>query len=138
MTAIIDQSETHRDGRLAPRYSIAAPVRFRVDGGGWCEGTTVNISRLGLLFRASAAQKTLEPPCSSGRLEVRIDLAPDQPTAGAVVLCWGRVVRCCQPIDGDSLVAVTIDRFEMLAKPDSDAVDEPPAGGTWRRPRETP
>jgi hypothetical protein len=86
-------NESHREAaplvQRAPRFAIRTPVQFRESGQGtWSEGTTVNISRSGVLFNAD---NLLE---RETMLEMRI-IFPAEVT-GAVpmsVVCWGPVVR---------------------------------------------
>jgi hypothetical protein len=93
--------------RRSPRYPITTAVRFRTEDGEWVEGTTVNICARGLLIRTRAA------PLPSTLLQLRIALTGDA-TSGAHVDCSGRVVRSVsQPDEGDALVAVTIDNFQL-------------------------
>lgn len=96
-----------RELRRAPRYSIVAPLRFRSGWGEWLDGTTVNIGRLGVLVR------TQQPSAPPTRLEMRIDLTSNHTLAGSLVLCWGRVVRSEPSAEGETLMAVTIDDFQL-------------------------
>ena len=73
----------------AERFPIRTPMRYRESGQvAWSEGTTVNISRSGVLFSAEKeiGAKTL--------LELRIlfpaDVVGENP---ANVICWGPVIR---------------------------------------------
>ena len=98
--------------RRAARYPIAAPLRFRVDGGVWHDGITVNISARGLLFQTVHATSV----CSA--VDMRIALPTDRPPAGAHIACSGRVVRTTKaPHDGEMLVAVAIDQGHLRASP---------------------
>jgi hypothetical protein len=84
-------------GLSATRYPIKAPIRYRAWGKfEWQEGTTVNISRSGVLFEShnDLAIGTI--------IAMRITL-PLDPRKGTTrtVQCWGRVVRKdTVPIDG--------------------------------------
>jgi hypothetical protein len=73
----------------AHRFPISAPILYRERGESeWNEGTTVNISRSGILFRSSRDLQL------KSMLEMRI-LFPAEITGGAEadVICWGPVVR---------------------------------------------
>jgi hypothetical protein len=77
----------------AERFPIRTPLRYRESGqAAWSEGTTVNISRSGVLF---CAEKKIEPKTL---LELRIlfpaDIVGENP---ANVICWGPVVRSEPP-----------------------------------------
>lgn len=82
-------------------------MQFRGDDGEWHEGTTVNIAARGLLCRTTVAM-----PVAS-ELELHIVL-PQGATAGADVLCSGRIVRTeTSPESGETLMAVAIDQFQL-------------------------
>ena len=107
MNMPMGESTGRRDMRRAPRYAIVAPLQFRGGGGEWVDGTTVNMGRLGVLVRAS------RPSEPSTRLEMRIDLTNNHTFPASVVICSGRVVRSETAQDGETLVAVTIEDFEL-------------------------
>jgi hypothetical protein len=73
----------------AARFDLRIPIRYRASGeAGWGEGTTENISRSGVLFRAKQLLGVGTP----------IDLAFALPAeisgeAHAEVTCHGRIVR---------------------------------------------
>jgi len=73
----------------APRFPIQAPLTFRAGGEkSWHEGTTINISRSGVLFKTDHA---LEPKTV---LEMRIAFPPEMTgDVGTNVVCWGPIVR---------------------------------------------
>ena len=72
----------------ANRYPIKAPIRFRVRGQfEWREGTTVNISRSGVLF-----QSRVELPPGT-MIAMKIILPLDALDTAITVRCYGRVVR---------------------------------------------
>jgi hypothetical protein len=95
----------------APRYPIHTPVLFRESGGEeWYEGTTVNISRTGVLFQTDVnlLPRTL--------LEMRIALPPEvTEDTQANVLCWGPVVRLGPIIEkeGRPTLAAAILRYRF-------------------------
>lgn len=71
------------------RFPIQTSLRFREIGGAeWREGTTVNISRTGVLFQT---EEKMEPETV---LEMQI-VFPASVTAGAAanIICWGPVTR---------------------------------------------
>ena len=95
----------------ARRFPIEAPLRYRESGGSaWIEGTTVNISRSGVLFWAATdlEARTL--------LEMQIRF-PTEITGGlpANVVCWGPVVRSEQPEPPDPRpkLAASIVRYRL-------------------------
>jgi len=73
----------------APRFPIQTPLHYRESGRqGWSDGTTVNISFTGVLFRAA---KPLDPKTM---IEMRILIPAEITGKGpANVVCWGPVVR---------------------------------------------
>lgn len=95
----------------AERFPIRTSLRYRASGeSAWSEGTTVNISRSGVFFRAEKEVdlKTV--------LEMRILFPADAiGEAPANVLCWGPVVRTVPPESSRGLpsVAVSILRYRF-------------------------
>ncbi len=88
----------------AERFPIRTPLRYRESGQtAWSRGTTVNISRSGVLF---SAEKELLPKTM---LELRI-LFPAEISAGtpANVICWGPVVRAERPNSPDQQPALAV------------------------------
>ncbi len=85
----------------AQRFPIETFVRFRASGDThWSEGTTVNISRSGVLFYSP---KALRPKT---KIEMRIVF----PTV--LIVCWGSVSRTEPAMSGNArsaLAAVIID-----------------------------
>ena len=81
----------------APRFPIEAKMQYREGGEtSWHEGTTINISRSGVLFKADRA---LEP---RKVLEMRISFPPEfTGDSETGVICWGPIVRQ-QPISGET------------------------------------
>ena len=85
--------ETGTTKKIAPfrarRFNLHLPLRYRLLGEkGWRPGTTENISRSGLLFRA---QEALQP---NAQLEISLVLPPE--IAGlpeTEVMCRGEIVR---------------------------------------------
>ncbi len=73
----------------ARRFNLHLPLRYRLIGEeSWREGTTENISRSGLLFRAEEA---LQP---AAKLEINLVLPPEiAGLAATEVVCRGEVVR---------------------------------------------
>ncbi len=88
----------------AERFPIRTPLRYRGSGQtAWSRGTTVNISRTGVLF---SAEKELPPKTM---LELRI-LFPADIAAGtpANVICWGPVVRTERSSSPDQQPALAV------------------------------
>lgn len=88
----------------AERFPIRTSLRYRASGeSAWSEGTTLNISRSGVFFRAEKEVdlKTV--------LEMRIlfpaEIIGENP---ANVLCWGPVVRMVPPESPHGLPAVAV------------------------------
>ncbi len=83
----------------AQRFPIETPLRYRESGRAeWNEGTTINISSSGVLFRCAAV---LEPKTM---LEMQI-VFPSEITGGvpANVVCVGPVIRSVPVSSPDSL-----------------------------------
>jgi hypothetical protein len=77
----------------SPRFPIQTSLRFREKGEAeWSEGTTVNISRTGVLFQTD---EKMEPETI---LEMQI-VFPASMTAGAAahIISWGPVTRTEAP-----------------------------------------
>jgi two-component system cell cycle sensor histidine kinase/response regulator CckA len=77
----------------ARRFNLHLPLRYRLLGEeGWLPGTTENISRSGVLFRA---QELLQP---SAQVEINLLLPAEIAGLAAIeVICRGEVVRTVQP-----------------------------------------
>ncbi|HXP15601.1 MAG TPA: ATP-binding protein [Terriglobales bacterium] len=76
----------------ATRFDLHLPVKYRLVGeSGWREGTTENISRSGMLFRAE------ESVAPNAQLEINLVLPAEiAGLAAAEVVCRGEVVRTVQ------------------------------------------
>ncbi len=95
----------------APRFPIQAPLQFRVKGEGqWKEGQTVNISRSGVLFRASQLLAVRTPLEMTFELPAGLAEGP-----AATVTCQGEVVRTVMPAASDqgAETAATIQCYLM-------------------------
>ena len=77
----------------APRFNLHVPLKYRLVGDrDWREGTTENISRSGMLFRA---EEMVSP---SALVEINMVLPVEiAGLAAAEVICRGEVVRTLQP-----------------------------------------
>ncbi len=109
-------SATHR----AIRFGLALPVRYRRAGDrDWGQGTSINISRSGLLFAPAG-----HAVCPGDQIEFCIQLPAHRRRSGGEARCSGRVVRVSRALtDGaQAVVAVSIDRY-MLARQSQ--------GGAW-------
>jgi hypothetical protein len=98
--------------RRATRFPIQTSVYYRESGEiAWHKGTTVNISRSGVLFQAEG---DLVPQTM---LEMRI-VFPFEITGdvSANVICWGPVVRNAQlaSVEGQASLAAAILRYRFL------------------------
>ncbi len=84
--SVLKEAIKHR----AQRFPIQTALQFRESGDqAWSSGTTVNISRTGVLFRC---EKELEP---KALLEMLIEFPEEGEPAN--LLCWGPVVRKDEP-----------------------------------------
>lgn len=77
----------------AQRFSLNLPLRYRLLGEEtWKQGTTENISRSGMLFRA---EEMLQP---SAQLEINLVLPAEiAGLSAAEVVCRGEIVRSMEP-----------------------------------------
>jgi len=95
-TRLAGESQTRRQ-KLSPfraqRFNLQLPLRYRLVGdNAWREGTTENISRSGMLFRAEELIPT--------NVQLEINLVLPAEIAGlsaAEVVCRGEIVRATQP-----------------------------------------
>jgi hypothetical protein len=93
------------------RFPIETSFQFRQSGEhDWHDGTTVNISRSGVLFRSSAElniQTILEM-----RITFPAAISGENPTQ---VVCWGPVVRKESGMSGDAMprMAASIFRYRF-------------------------
>ncbi len=105
---IFDGPIPQKDGYVAraPRFPIEAKMQYREGGeSAWHEGTTINISRSGVLFKSD---RTLEP---RKVLEMRIAFPPEfTGDSETGVLCWGPVVR---QTDDPPAMAATIFHYRF-------------------------
>ena len=87
----------------APRFRLNLPIQYRPAGGAeWRQGTTLNISRSGVLFRTVPITRDT-PPTLTVDVPVEIKILLSGSPAGAGELtCEGRIVRLESP-DADSL-----------------------------------
>jgi hypothetical protein len=94
----------------APRFPIRTAVQYRErNKQDWHEGTTINISRTGLLF-----QTDYDVPLQAA-LEVRVSF-PSEVTGASemTVVCWGPVVRRNADLPlSNSTVAASIQRYRF-------------------------
>jgi hypothetical protein len=88
---LIDAGDRDSSGYVlrAQRFPIKTSLQYRESGTvDWKIGTTVNISRSGLLFRA---ETDLDPKTL---VEMQIVFSPEMTgTSEAKVVCWGPIVR---------------------------------------------
>jgi PilZ domain len=96
----------------APRFAIHTRLRYRARGGEqWNDGEMVNISRSGLLFRASQSLRVRTPLEMTFELPVELSEGP-----AATVNCQGVVVRTVQPAASDQSpeLAATIRDYRLI------------------------
>ena len=95
----------------AERFPIHAPMRYRQQGESeWSDGTTINISRSGVLFRAD---KELNP---ATMLEMRIVFPPEiTGECASNIICWGPLVRteAASPQRANPAMAASILRYRL-------------------------
>ena len=97
MSARLVQAHISKREKLSPfraqRFNLHLPLKYRLVGEhDWRRGTTENISRSGMLFRA----EELIPPAA--QLEINLVLPPEiAGLAAAEVVCRGEVVRAMKP-----------------------------------------
>jgi hypothetical protein len=104
-----------RDGRAlgkrSQRFAIGLPLRYRQKGTvEWLEGTTVNISASGLLFRCASV---VEPKTA---VEVALVLPVAIPgETAAEIVCQGTVIRNATLANGSKppLVAATFQHYRI-------------------------
>ncbi len=91
----------------APRFPIEARMQYREGGEtAWHEGTTVNISRSGVLFRADHVLDLRRV------LEMRIAFPPELTGASETgVICWGPIVRHHPMLSADECPAMAASIF---------------------------
>ena len=102
----------------AQRFPIEARFRYHIGGEPvWMEGTTVNISRSGILFRA---QKEIAPRTM---LQMRIVFPSKLTGYGPVsIVCWGPVIRS-ESVGAsgfDRMFAAAIIRYRFIQEDISD------------------
>ena len=94
----------------AQRFPIHVPIQYHeCDKGDWHEGTTVNISRTGILFQTDSDI----PPQTE--LEFRL-LFPAEVTGTSAmnVICWGPAVRKAEEAPpGNVMIAAAIQRYRF-------------------------
>lgn len=89
----------------APRFPILLPLRYRPAGEeNWREGITENISRSGVLFRASAPIGPKTP------VEIELQLPGTGERAGAQVRVRGQIVRA---VAGEALLAASFTEYRI-------------------------
>jgi hypothetical protein len=108
----LEASSSHPEyAPRAFRYPIHTNIRIRKSGtADWHEGTTINISRTGILFQSDMDL----PPRTL--LEMQIILPPKVPgEPQANVLCWGPVVRLDSKLteEGRTALAAVISRYRF-------------------------
>jgi hypothetical protein len=94
----------------AARFNLRIRIRYRASGEeGWGEGTTENISRSGVLFRAERQLGVGTPVDMAFVLPVEI-----LGEAAAEVSCHGRIVRLEIAADALPALAATILNYRFL------------------------
>ena len=99
--------------RRAERFPIQASLRYRMSADAtWSEGTSVNISRSGILFRAA---EKLQPKTM---IEMQILFADStKGEAPANIACWGPIVRTEPASHADSRPALAAAILRYRFKP---------------------
>ena len=95
----------------APRFPIVTPVLWRPRSrDNWSNGTSVNASRSGMLFR------TDQLPAVGTEVELIIALSWEaEASENADIKCSGRIVRTNESDPGGPAVASTIDSYSFLS-----------------------
>ncbi len=99
----------------APRFLLNLPIEYRPAGRpDWHQGTTLNISRSGVLFRTvPTARDTGQTLTVEVPVEIKI-LLSGSPAGVGELKCEGRIVRLETP-DADSLaLAAEFSDYELL------------------------
>jgi hypothetical protein len=86
------------------------PLRYRSASTGWCDATTLNVSRSGILLRPAGALP------AEGEVDVVLTLPPCDAFPRARVRCIAAVIRRA---DSD-LAALAIRRYRFLKPGDTD------------------
>lgn len=95
----------------APRFPIPLLLRYRCGPAAWCEATTLNVSRTGLLLRPARALP------AEGDVDLVLTLPPCDAFPRARVRCRASVIR---REEGDGLAALAIRRYCFLKPGDAD------------------
>ena len=108
--------QSGRRRERAPRVRVRAPVAYRrISDDVWSRGSTVDISRSGVLFVPAR-----NPGPDSGDLLMVVFLSQAPLGAGAMasgdLYCGGRVARTTETATGEPALAVQIE-FEWAEKP---------------------
>jgi hypothetical protein len=107
--------QNKRSASRARRFSIHAPVRYRVGKGPWRHGTTENISRSGLLLHPEEPASPDAPNTPNTPIELVVDLPSVLEGEGsAKVVCRGRIVRAPDWDNSDeTLLAAEITTYRI-------------------------
>ena len=115
---------TSREVPRAPRYAVHLVLRYRQGAGlPWTHGRTEDVSSSGVLFVADAGDGSLDV---STPIEMNLVMPPEiVGTAGARVVCYGRVVRAVPPRMPDvrPALAVTIAEYRLV-RGDRDEIED--------------
>lgn len=110
LQVLTSQNSTMR----APRFPLHLKLQYRrVGARDWCDGETENISRSGVLFRATEAVEVNAP------VELRLAV-PGAGSGGesAEICCRGKVVRTVSEADHDGYIepgyAVAIEHYDFV------------------------
>lgn len=94
----------------AYRFPIPLPLRYRAGSSDWCEATTLNVSRSGVLLRPAAALP------ADGEVDLVMTLPPCDAFPRARVRCLASVIRR----EENDLAALAIRRYRFLKPGDAD------------------
>jgi len=104
-----DIGRSEGDRPRATRFNLRLPIRYRASGETtWGQGTTENISRSGVLFRAERALRVGTEVDMSFALPVEMTGQPK-----SEVSCRGQVVRVQPDTDDRSNLAATISNYHF-------------------------
>ncbi len=117
MTPVEDQYSLE-GRRRAARFNLCLAVWYRVDGDpAWRRGMTANLSRSGVLFRASGVGAFFPQRCTDPHCPSEIVIEVSKGAISCQVHCHATVARVVDPSPGDELgaIAVTVGDYILLA-----------------------
>ena len=111
LTLKTDSSEPDTYIARPPRFAIRASLHYRRSGElEWRSGTTINISRSGVLF--TAGRDLLPETVLEMRIVFPAEVTGEVPSR---IVCWGSIVRTIQrsPSENRPALAATIAQYRF-------------------------